>query len=189
MTPPLPPIPSGIGTVQYAHYSEFDNVALYSTHTVCTSAAPRAGDAIVAVPCASEIGARLGGQLAFTPLDASTCPYGSPCSNSSGTFSIASDPSLCFSASGAAGADWPLSLSPCNPASQDQIFHQAYTMLYQSSITHAASGRTVCFPTQDIGAPATAYKGRGGFCGDFVFVGDEQEIVSVNAGSICWGTC
>lgn len=181
---------AGIGTVGWAHFTEFDNVALYSTHTQCSAAAPRAGDAIVAVPCASEIGPRAGGQYAFTPTVASTCPFGSPCANSSGTFSPASDASLCMSAAGAAGDDWPVVLAPCDATSPAQIFLQDYTMLYSSSIVHLSSGRTICFPTQDIGSPAMAFKKKSGaFCGDFSFVGDEAEIVSINSGSVCWGTC
>ena len=181
---------NGIGAVQFGHYTEFDNVALYSTHTVCTTDAPRSGDAIVAVPCASEIGPRAGGQFVFTPSDVATCPHGSPCAGSSGAFALASDPTLCLAAAGDAASDWPVTLQPCDAGAPAQVFTQAYRMLYSSSIVHTASGRTVCFATQDIGSPAMAYKGgKGGFCGDFVHEGGESEIVSINAGSVCWGTC
>jgi hypothetical protein len=42
----------------------------------------------------------------------------------------------------------------------------------------------------DIGSAAVAAKNTAGlFTGAFVFVGDEAEIVSINDGSICLGTC
>jgi hypothetical protein len=127
---------TGIGTVQYAHFTEFDNVALYSTQVVC-SATPALGVAVKAVPCASEIGPRAGGQLVFTASDPSTCPYGSPCAGGIGTFAVASNPSLCLSASGAASANlWPVVLATCNANDPAQIFKQNYNMLYSSSIAH-----------------------------------------------------
>lgn len=181
---------TGIGTVLYASYTEFDNVALYSTQKSCT-ATPSAGSAIVAVPCASEIGKRPGGQLVFTPLNQSTCPYGSPCAGGVGTFAVASNPGLCFSVSGAAASNaWPIVLATCNSTDSAQIFKQNYQMLYTSSITHVASGRTVATNTVDISSPAVAaLNTKTLFQGQFVFVGDEAEIVSINDGSICLGTC
>jgi len=63
-------------------------------------------------------------------------------------------------------------------------------MLYTSSITHVASGRTVATNTVDIASPAVAaLSTKGLFQGNFVFVGDEAELVSINDGSICLGTC
>jgi hypothetical protein len=182
---------SGIGTIGYGHYTSFDNVELYSTQTSCSSAAPAAGAALAAVSCASEVGPRPGGQLSFQPLSADTCPYGSPCSNSTGTFSLASDASLCLSSYGSASElDWPVLLEACDATSAKQQWTQAYTMLYSSSIQHAASGRKLCTRTVDIGSPAVASaKGSSSFCGDMVYVGDEQEIVTINAGSICVGVC
>ena len=161
---------SGVGTVQFGHYSEFTNFALYSTQRICSASAPASGAPIVAVSCASEVGPRPGGQFLFTPADPSTCPYGSPCANSTGTFSLASDPSLCITvAPGAEGEDWPLSLQPCSPAARSaQSFTQAYTMLYSTSIVHADSGRAVCLEAVDIGAGAYAHKsGVAKNCGAF----------------------
>ena len=149
------------------------------------------GSPIVALSCASEVGPRPGGQLAFTPTDASTCPFGSPCANSTGTFSLASNPGLCFSvATGGDKEDWPLTLAACDATAPSQLFRQAYTMLYSSSIVHAESGREVCLVSPDVGAAAFAHKqGHAANCGAFSFVGDEQEIVSINAYSVCLGVC
>ena len=160
----------GVGTVQFGHYSEFTNFALYSTQRACSASAPAAGAPIVAVSCASEVGPRAGGQFVFTPSDPASCPFGSPCANSTGTFALASNPSLCITvAPGAAGDDWPLALAPCSPsASREQSFNQAYTMLYSSNIVHADSGRTVCLEAVDIGAAAYAHKsGVAKNCGAF----------------------
>ena len=161
---------NGVGTVQFGHYSEFTNFALYSTQRACSARAPAAGAPSVAVSCASEVGPRAGGQFVFTPSDPASCPFGSPCANSTGTFALASDPSLCITvAPGAAGDDWPLALAPCSPsASREQSFNQAYTMLYSSNIVHADSGRTVCLEAVDIGAAAYAHKsGVAKNCGAF----------------------
>jgi len=181
---------NGVGTVQFGHYSEFSQFSLFSTQVFCGADAPAAGAAIVAVSCASEVGPRAGGQLDFTPLDAGACPFGSPCAGANGTFALASDASLCLSTAGAAADDWPVVLAPCDATSPAQVFTQAYTMLYSSAIVHAASGRKVCLVAPDIGAPAMAHaRGPAGTCESFVYVGDEREIVSVNAGSVCLGTC
>ena len=161
---------NGVGTVQFGHYSEFTNFALYSTQRTCSASAPASGAPIVAVSCASEVGPRPGGQFLFTPADPATCPYGSPCANSTGTFALASDPTLCITvAPGAEGEDWPLALAPCSPAARrEQSFTQAYTMLYQTNVVHADSGRTVCLEAVDIGAGAYAHKsGVAKNCGAF----------------------
>jgi hypothetical protein len=181
---------TAIGTVEYAHFTEFDNVALYSTQVACGTAAPAAGDALAAVSCASEVGPRPGGQLVFVPAAPAACPYGSPCAGATGAFALASNPSLCLSAAGgAADATWPVTLAACAAGDAAQAFTQDYVMLYQSSIVHAASGRKLCTTTVDVGAPAVAAKNTFGlFCGNFVYVGDEQEIVSINDGSVCVGT-
>jgi len=228
---------NGVGTVQFGHYTEFTNFALYSTQRHCSTTPPSAGDAIVAVPCASEVGARPGGQVVFNPSSQSSCPYGSPCSNATGTFALATDPSLCFAVKqGPDSEDWPIALAQCNPHSNDQLFTQDYTMLYSTSIAHTASGRTVCLTSPDIGAGAFAHGkgGHAGNCGAFSvsiglhpcitthchtprpllpahtriphfiylsplkfsftrlhlkYAGDEQEIVTINAYSVCLGTC
>ena len=142
---------TAIGTVQYAHFTEFDNVQLFSTQTACAAAPPAAGAPLTAVPCASEVGPRAGGQLSFAPVNASSCPYGSPCAGSAGAFALASNSGLCLAASGADGdATWPLVLAPCaSPGDAAQTFTQAYTMLYQSSIKHTATGRTLCVKTAE----------------------------------------
>lgn len=183
---------NGVGTVQFGHYTEFTNFALYSTQLHCSTAPPSAGDAIKAVPCASEIGTRPGGQVVFNPSSQASCPYGSPCANANGTFALASNPSLCFAVKqGSASDDWPIALAQCDPTSKDQVFTQDYTMLYSTSIVHSASGRTVCLTSPDIGAGAYAHKqgGPAGNCGAFSYQGDEQEIVTINAYSVCLGTC
>jgi hypothetical protein len=184
---------TGVGTVQFGHYTEIDNVALFSTQVACSAAAPAAGAPIAAVSCASEVGPRPGGQLVFTPSADSPapCTYGSPCAGATGTFSLASDTALCVAVTpGAAKEDWPLALAPCDATSPNQIFTQAYTMLYSSSILHTASNRRICLVAPDIGALAYAHEnGPASQCGSFVYVGDEQEIVSINSMSVCLGTC
>lgn len=63
-------------------------------------------------------------------------------------------------------------------------------MLYSSSIKHTASNRSVCLEAPDVGSLAMAHaKGTASTCESFVYVGDEQEIVSINAGSVCLGFC
>jgi hypothetical protein len=181
---------SGVGTVQFGHYTEFDNFELYSTQKGACHAAPPAGTPISAVSCASEVGPTPGGQLTFAPTNHSACPLGSPCSGGTGTFALAANPALCIAvAPGGAGEDWPLALAPCDAASPNQLFTQAYTMLYSSAIVHAASGRQVCLTSPDIGALAFAQAkgGAANSCGAFTFVGDEMEIVSINAFSVCLG--
>jgi len=161
---------NGVGTVQFGHYSEFTNFALYSTQRACSASAPASGAPIVAVSCASEVGQRPGGQFVFTPEDPASCPFGSPCANSTGTFSLASDPTLCITvAPGPSSADWPLSLAPCSAsARREQSFTQAYVMLYSTSIVHADSGRQVCLESVDIGGAAFAHKsGVAKNCGAF----------------------
>ena len=181
---------NGVGTVQFGHYTEIDNFFLYSTQVSCSAAAPVAGNAVKAVSCASEVGPRLGGQLIFTPLDASTCPFGSPCANSKGTFSPAADLSLCFAVvAGVSTDDWPIVLAACDATSSAQIFLQAYTMLYNSQIQHVDSSRNICLTTPDVGSFALAHYKAPATCESFVYVGDEQEIVSINSGSICLGFC
>lgn len=181
---------NGVGTVLFGHYSEFSRFAIYSTQVHCGTAAPDAGAAVVSVPCSSEVGIRAGGQFDFVPLDAAACPLGSPCAGANGTFALSSNPSLCLSATGAAADDWPLVLAPCDATSHAQVFTQDYTMLYSSAIVQSASQRKVCLVAPDIGAPAMAHaKGPASTCEDFVYVGDEREIVSINAGSMCLGVC
>ena len=183
---------SGVGTVQFGHYSELDNIELYSTHVTCSAAAPAAGAPIAAVSCESEVGRRPGGQVLFTPTTPASCPNGSPCAGAQGTFSLATDATLCFAVTpGGAHDDWPIALARCDATSPNQVFTQAYTMLYQSSIVHTASSRTVCLASPDIGALAYAHTNGGPAtqCGDFVFEGSEQEIVSINSMSVCLGVC
>jgi hypothetical protein len=124
------------------------------------------------------------------PAAPAACPYGSRCAGATGAFALASTPRLCLSAAGgAADATWPVTLAACAAGDAAQAFTQDYVMLYQSSIVHAASGRKLCTTTVDVGAPAVAAKNTFGlFCGNFVYVGDEQEIVSINDGSVCVGT-
>ena len=181
---------NGVGTVQFGHYTEIDNFFLYSTQVSCSAAAPVAGNALKAVSCASEVGPRLGGQVIFTPLDASTCPFGSPCAGSKGTFSPASDLSLCFAVvTGVSTDDWPIILATCDASSPAQIFAQDYTMLYNSQIQHVDSSRNICLSAPDVGSFALAHYKAPSTCESFVYVGDEQEIVSINSGSICLGFC
>ena len=60
-------------------------------------------------------------------------------------------------------------------------------MLYSSSIHHTLSNRYIGIPFADIGTSVLARTNKSG--GEFVYVGDEQEIVSINVFSVCLGTC
>jgi len=185
---------SGIGTVDYGHFTEFDNVALYNTQLKCGSSVPPvAGDAIVAVPCSSEIGLRLGGQFVFVPLNSSTCLNGSPCANGEGFFALASNRSLCLSTAAGTSDPWRVLLSLCD-SSDDQVWVQDYVQLYDSRILHKASGQALCVETPHVGSSAViSISGApsGSFCNDLVFAGDEQELVSMDTqkGGFCLGTC
>jgi hypothetical protein len=181
-----------MGTVQFGHFTDYDNLELYSARVACSATArPAAGDAIKAVSCASEVGVRPGGQFTFSPANASDCPLGSPCASATGAFALAADASLCLAVgtpSAPTDADWPLVLAPCAPNAPEQTFTQAYSMLYSGSIVHTASKRFVELPFADIGTAAVVRTNSTGG-GQFVFVGDEQEIVTVNTFSVCLGTC
>jgi galactosylceramidase len=175
------------GTVQFGHYTEYDNFALYSTQLQCGSA-PVVGALIKAVSCASEVGPRAGTRFVFSPTNATMCPYGSPCQSAMGTFSLVSDSSLCLAVQpGSSNTDWPLVLAPCTIGDSNQVFTQGYTMLYSSSIHHTFSNRYIGIPFADIGTSVLARTNKSG--GEFVYVGDEQEIVSINVFSVCLGTC
>jgi galactosylceramidase len=188
---------AGIGTADYGHFTEFDRVALYATQRVCGAGAPAAGDAIVAVPCAAEVGPRRGGQFVFVPLNAATCPLGSPCAGGAGRFALAADASLCLAAAAAGGGGasepWRVLLAPCGP-SGDQVWVQDYVQLYDARVIHNASGRPLCVGAPHVGSAAIvagAGAPPGLFCGNLVFSGDEQELVSMDTrlGGFCLGTC
>jgi hypothetical protein len=185
---------AAMGTVQFGHFTDYDNLALYSARVACSATArPAAGDAVKAVSCSSEVGARAGAQFTFSPANASDCPLGSPCAAATGAFALASDASLCLAVGGsapsaAADADAPLILAACVPHAPEQTFTQAYSMLYTGSIVHTASQRHIQLPSADIGTPAVVRTNSTGG-GQFVFVGDEQEIVTINTFSVCLGTC
>jgi hypothetical protein len=189
---------AGIGTLDYGHFTEFDRVALYSTQRACGArAAPAAGDALVAVPCAAEVGPRRGGQFLFRPIDASTCPFGSPCAGGAGRFALASDASLCLATAASTSTPWRVVLAPCagaGAAAEDQVWVQDYVQLYHAQITHNASGLPLCVETPHVGSAAVV-NGNGAppnpFCGSLVFAGDEQELVSMDTqvGGFCIGTC
>ena len=173
-----------MGTVQFGHFTDFDNLELYSTQKLCSpTKAPSAGDRVVAISCSSEVGSSLGGRFDFFPQDPQSCPLGSPCANSSGTFALASDHSLCL----AVGGENALVLATCASGAPSQIFTQEYSQLYKSSLLHKASGMTVMLITQDIGSQA--YVSKNASKTEFVYLGDEQEIVSINVFSVCLGTC
>jgi hypothetical protein len=178
---------NAVGTVQFGHFTEFDNVALFSTATACSAAPPAAGMAVKAVPCASEAGPRAGARFVFEPLTPGECALGSPCNGARGAFALAADRSLCVAVQKAGGGEWPLALAPCARGDPAQVFRQQYSQLYDSKIVHVDSQRFVALPAPDVGAPAVVRASNAS--GTFVFVGDEGEIVSINEYSVCLGTC
>lgn len=184
---------SGIGTVDYGHFTEFDSIKLYTTQRTCSTSAPVDGDAIVAVPCASEVGPRLGGQFVFIPVNSSNCIFGSPCAGGIGRFALASNENLCLSTAVNTSEAWRVILSPCS-AGSDQIWIQDYVQLYETRIIHFASGQPLCVETPHVGSNAIiTFSGAppSSFCGDLVFSGDEQELVSMDTqkGGFCLGVC
>jgi galactosylceramidase len=184
---------NGIGTIDYGHFTDFDYIKLYTTQRTCGISAPVDGDALVAVPCAVEVGLRLGGQFVFIPVNSSTCPFGSPCRGGTGRFALASNKNLCLSTAVDTSEPWRVILSLCSNSS-DQIWIQNYVQLYETSITHNDSGRPLCVETPHVGSnviiPLSGAPPNS-FCGDLVFSGDEQEIVSMDTqkGGFCLGIC
>lgn len=179
---------AALGTVQFGHFTEFDNVALYSTATACSAAWPEAGMAVKAVSCASEVGPRPGARFTFMPLNQSECTLGSPCNGVHGAFALVANASLslCIAVDkGGVGKEWPLVLQPCVTGEPTQVFRQQYAHLYDSKIVHVESGRFVALPAPDVGSPAVVRAQNAS--GTFVFVGDEAEIVSINEYSVVSG--
>lgn len=179
---------AALGTVQFGHFTEFDNVALYSTATACSAAWPEAGMAVKAVSCASEVGPRPGARFTFLPLNQSECTLGSPCNGVHGAFALVANASLslCIAVDkGGVGKEWPLVLQPCVTGEPTQVFRQQYAHLYDSKIVHVESGRFVALPAPDVGSPAVVRAQNAS--GTFVFVGDEAEIVSINEYSVVSG--
>ena len=103
-----------IGTGEYGHFTQFDNVALYSTFKNCPGAAvPAAGSPVVMSSCLAEVGPHPN-----TAWDHNTAP-----GQWNGTMSLRSNPSLCLTSAApdAMGTSW-LVLASCNPADPKQVW-------------------------------------------------------------------
>ena len=98
---------AAIGTREYAHFTQFDNIQLYTSYVQCGATPLKAGAPVSIVHCAAEVGLTNANRWDFTP----SSPGGM-----TGTFSLRSDATLCLAAApnATAGGAWWLSLAACN---------------------------------------------------------------------------
>lgn len=174
-----------MGTIMYGQHTLFDNLAFWTSSVTCGGSTPAAGSPISLVECAIEVGHRDTSSWMWTP----STPGGSV-----GSFALAAAPTLCMAVVNngnepvAATNPWPVVLAPCSSGDASQIFALNYTQLYQSSISHLASGRCLDIYGQaaNIGAAIDAWP-----CNGQQFYYDYHpngEIISIDA-EMCLGTC
>lgn len=103
-----------IGTLEYAHYTQFDNFQLYTSYAQCGTGALVVGAPISVVDCSAEVGPRPGSQWTFNPFT----PNGW-----TGTYSLRSNSSLCIQAiSNSTGNPWWLQLANCDINNPNQAW-------------------------------------------------------------------
>lgn len=106
-----------IGAGEYGQYTQFDNIALYSTFRDCGVATPAVGSPVVASNCIAEVG----------PLPHTQWAFDAPPNNGAGiwngTFALRAFPTLCLASAppDAAGTSW-LVLATCDSSDLSQMW-------------------------------------------------------------------
>ena len=101
-----------IGTGEYGHFTQFDNVQAYSTFRACPGAAvPAAGSPVVMSNCIGEVGLHANTAWAWSAAPGTW----------NGSFSLVANPALCLSSAApdAQGTTW-LELAACDASDARQ---------------------------------------------------------------------
>jgi galactosylceramidase len=172
-----------IGTGAYGHFTQFDNVQLYSTFRSCPgSAVPAAGSPVVMSNCIGEVGPHANTAWAW-----SAAPGGW-----NGTFSLAAHPELCLASApaDASGTAW-LVLAACNPADPLQVWQWDFEGIApdnerKSAIFNSAGCIDQYSQGSDIGQQLDAYQCNGGTNQAFFYDFDEG-MISNEWSAVCLG--
>jgi galactosylceramidase len=162
-----------MGTGEYGHFTQFDNVALYSTFRGCPgSAVPAAGSPVVLSSCLGEVGAH--------PNTAWT--HNAAPGQWNGTMALTANPSLCLTSApqDAAGTSW-LVLAACDATDPKQIWTWKFEGIAPdreraSQISNSVGCIDQYLQLSDIGMPVDAYSCNGQTNQAFFYDWDEQTM-------------
>jgi len=173
-----------IGTKEYGHYTQYDNLQIYSAFQQCGLTPLVAGAPVSVVDCAAEVG----------PVPGSQWVWSAALGTWEGQFSLKSNSSLCLTA----GADAMLVLAVCDSGNTNQIWAvnldgiapdgERKAALYLSQGAGKGKCMDVVSALADIGLQMDAWSCNGAGNQAFFYDFDQQEIAN-EATSTCVGVC
>jgi len=176
-----------LGTIDFGHFTQFDNLQLYSAYSSCHSKLVP-GATVAIVECSSEIGPSNSSQWAWTPESLGGW---------TGAFHIRSNSSLCIESIPVGDDAWPLQINLCDSSNPYQKWEWNFHGISpdyerKSLIFNPGFNRCITIDSSvgpDIGSPMYASRCMEANDGQlFWFDHDEAEIGN-EWSSTCLGVC
>jgi hypothetical protein len=176
-----------LGTIDFGHFTQFDNLQLYSAYSHCHSELTP-GAVVAIVECSSEVGLADASQWAWVP---------EIIGGWTGAFRLRSNASLCIESIPVGDDAWPLQIHECDPTNPYQIWEwnfQGISPDYERKSIIFNPDFNRCFTIDsnvgpDIGSPMFASQCAESNNGQLFWFDQDAAEIGNEWSSTCMGVC